>query len=104
MMEAHPDHDGNDDDVVCDSVGGTKAIVSPVYLESFSHDGGGHTVQGSVDDATVLTNEIGAIMENFEKVMNNMLEDDSEVQLIKEDKVVEAVKHPSISAKVSSER
>ncbi|GJX45479.1 hypothetical protein Tco_0262155 [Tanacetum coccineum] len=32
VMEAHFDHDGNDDDGVRDSVGYTEAVVSPVEL------------------------------------------------------------------------
>nr|GEZ07214.1 hypothetical protein [Tanacetum cinerariifolium] len=45
---------------------------TPKMEQSSGQDGGGGTVQGSVevDDATVSRNEIGAVMENVEKVMD----------------------------------
>ncbi|GKC01572.1 hypothetical protein Tco_0987708 [Tanacetum coccineum] len=102
VMEAHPDHDCNDDDVVHDSVGDTKAVVSPVELGNSDIFASGHTVQGSVDDATVSRNEIGDVMENFEKVMDNTLEDDSEIMEI--DKMVEDIKPAPLSEKVASKK
>ncbi|GJX45480.1 hypothetical protein Tco_0262156 [Tanacetum coccineum] len=68
--------------------------------ESSGRDGGGHTVQGSVDDATVSRNEIGAVMKNVEKVMGNTLEDNFEI--MEDDKMVEDVKPAPLSEKVAS--
>ncbi|GJR67656.1 hydroxy monocarboxylic acid anion dehydrogenase [Tanacetum coccineum] len=85
---------GNPEKVIDEMI--TEAVVSPVALgngvkigaelvesktetpkmeQSSGHDGGGHTVQGSVDDATVSRDEIGAVMENVEKVMDESSSD-----------------------------
>ncbi|GJS92172.1 ribonuclease H-like domain-containing protein [Tanacetum coccineum] len=67
--------------------------------ESSGHAGGGHTVQGLVDDGTVSRNEIGVVMENVEKVMDNTLEDDSD----EEDKVVEYSQYVAYKTNVAQQ-